>query len=67
MILSPTHKLLIVVQRWRHVGPTAGKSFSKVFLEALRLHQFRAGVRDELIVDTHRWKTRRLFVVVAYT
>ena len=36
---------------WGTWKPSAGKSFSKAFIEALRAHQFRTSARDELIID----------------
>ena len=36
---------------WGTWKPAAGKSFSKVFIETLRPHQFRARFCDELIID----------------
>ena len=36
--------------KWGNWKPTAGKSFIKVFVDALRPHQFRESVRYEFII-----------------
>ena len=37
--------------RWGNWKSTAGKSFSKVFVDALRPRQFRESVKNELVID----------------